>query len=131
MNWWKIPTCVLHRKLDHQNIVELFGVSYRLGSQSKKFLQIYMEYCDGSLEHIVYRKRDPPPCFKFKDVSECKESWEFYLKMMCGVCKGLIHVHYMGFVHRDLKLANILVRLNLLFGILVSLKPLLYLLYMF
>ncbi|XP_063422214.1 uncharacterized protein LOC134706836 [Mytilus trossulus] len=98
------------RKLYHPNIVELFGVSYRLGSQSKKFLQIYMEYCDGSLEHIVYRKRDPPPCFKFKDVSECKESWEFYLKMMCGVCKGLIHVHYMGFVHRDLKLANILVK---------------------
>ncbi|CAC5382694.1 unnamed protein product [Mytilus coruscus] len=98
------------RKLHHPNIVMLYGVTYKFGTQSKKFLQIYMEYCDDSLEEIVQIKRDPPPCHKFKDISLCKESWEFYIKMACGICRGLVHIHSMGFVHRNLQLATVLVK---------------------
>ena len=97
------------RKLRHPNIVRFLGISYSTDDQTKKFLQIIMEYCDDNLENIVFKKTDPVPCYMFKDISLCKNSWQFYLSMMCGICNGLLHIHKLGIVHRDLKLANILV----------------------
>lgn len=68
-----------------------------------------MEYCEDTLEDVVMKKRQPPPCSRFKNISECSASWEFFVTMMCDVCRGLEHIHSREMVHRDLKLANILV----------------------
>jgi hypothetical protein len=46
---------------------------------------------DDSLDNIVFNKKSPPPCCLFKEINECKESWNFYLHMMCGVLRGLVH----------------------------------------
>lgn len=84
-------------------------VGVKHNAQNKRFLQIFMEYCEDTLEDVVMKKRQPPPCSRFKNISECSASWEFFVTMMCDVCRGLEHIHSREMVHRDLKLANILV----------------------
>ncbi|XP_052092249.1 uncharacterized protein LOC127728682 [Mytilus californianus] len=98
------------RKLTHPNIVRLYGVGIKHSTQNKRFLQIFMEYCEDTLEDVVMKKREPPPCFRFRNISECTASWEFYVMIMCDVCQGLEHIHSREMVHRDLKLANILIK---------------------
>ncbi|XP_063422764.1 uncharacterized protein LOC134707154 [Mytilus trossulus] len=98
------------RKLTHPNIVKLYGVGIKHNAQNKRFLQIFMEYCDDTLEDVVMKKKKPPPCSRFKNISECSASWEFFVTMMCDVCRGLEHIHSREMVHRDLKLANILIK---------------------
>ena len=91
-------------------MVELYGISYNIDCDGMKHLQIFMEYCTESLEELVMSKNRPwEPCYKFKSLDKCGRSLEFYIKMMCDVCQGLSYIHKEGFVHRDLKLSNILV----------------------
>lgn len=68
-----------------------------------------MEYCDDSLFNIVMKKQTPRACGSFEKVADCRDSWTFVISIMEGVCSALDYVHRAGFVHRDLKLDNILV----------------------
>lgn len=49
--------------------------------------------------------------FKEKDrsVPEFVEAWELFTKMLEDILNGMVYLHDKGFVHRDLKLTNILV----------------------
>ncbi|CAC5411329.1 unnamed protein product [Mytilus coruscus] len=98
------------RKLTHPNIVKLYGVGIKYSTQKKTFLQIFMEYCEDTLKDVVMKKREPLPCSRFRNISECISSWEFYVNIMCDVCQGLDHIHSREMVHKDLKLANILIK---------------------
>lgn len=86
----------------------MYGISLKK-SEGKRFLQIYMEYCEDSLFNIVMKKKRPTPCCEFKLFADGKDSWSFVTGIMDGLCSALHHVHSNGFVHRDLKLENIMV----------------------
>lgn len=71
-----------------------------------------MELCEESLYSIVYRKRTPIPCGSIQHLKDCKDSWQFVKNIIEGICAGLDHIHNKGFVHRDLRIENIMVCLN-------------------
>ena len=105
-----ITAFLYFRRLRHPNMVELYGISYKIDCDGMKHLKIFMEYCTDSLEKLVMSKNRPcEPCYKFKSLDKCGRSLDFYIKMMSDVCQGLSYIHKEGFVHRDLKLSNILV----------------------
>ncbi|CAC5365948.1 unnamed protein product [Mytilus coruscus] len=79
-------------------------------SLGDKFLQIYMEYCEDSLYSIVMKKQTPKACSDFETLPDCNDSWTFITTIMEGLCSALEYVHRAGFVHRNLKLENILVK---------------------
>lgn len=83
-----------------------------------------MEVCDCSLADVILcdrhimemcqcnsNRRKTCHMFKEKDrsVPEFVEAWELFTKMLEDILNGLVYLHDKGFVHRDLKLTNILV----------------------
>ncbi|CAG2254643.1 unnamed protein product [Mytilus edulis] len=108
-----LSEALILRKLnnEHQNILKMYGISL-LKCEGKTFLQIFMEHCDDSLHDIVMKKRNPVPCGNLNRFPDCKESWSFVESIMKGLCSAFEYMHGAGFVHRDLKLANIMVKEN-------------------
>lgn len=86
----------------------MYGISL-VKRQDNSFLQIYIEFCEDSLYNIVMKKQTPVPCANFIRLADCPESWTFVTRIVEGVCLALDYIHGAGFIHRDLKLANILV----------------------
>lgn len=88
----------------------MYGISLTK-CDGRTFLQIFLELCEDSLHNIVMKKQKPIPCGNFKRFSDCKSSWSFVKRIMEGICSAIEYMHGLGFVHRDLKLENILVSL--------------------
>ncbi|KAK3108483.1 hypothetical protein FSP39_008913 [Pinctada imbricata] len=121
-------TEVKHLKnLNHENIVKCYGVCFQKDDFGNKFLCILMEICEETLENLVIcpkamDKSDPCDCHvtrklpcchhNTRDTKAFKESWDFFYSMTVGMFKGLEFVHKIGYVHRDLKLSNVLVKNN-------------------
>ena len=83
------------KKLRHKNIIQLYEIL-----ESKHYLYIAMEYCEGRelFDYIVKRKK----------LSE-KEACKFFQQLINGV----EYLHKQGIIHRDLKPENILLDNNL------------------
>jgi len=78
------------RKLNHPNIVRLFGFG-----QQDDLLYFAMEYVDGSsLEEELLRGR--------------RFDWREVACIGIEVCRALRHAHDRGVIHRDIKPANLL-----------------------
>lgn len=100
------------RRLPHINIVEFYGVSYKCDKEGTKYLQIFMELCDMSLDNIILNdaNRTWEPCCMFENLEKCQEAFDFFNKIVSEISTGLSCIHNKGFVHRDLKLCNILIK---------------------
>eukprot|EP00055_Hartaetosiga_balthica_P016127 m.100249 g.100249 ORF g.100249 m.100249 type:complete len:678 (+) comp9042_c1_seq1:209-2242(+) len=79
----------LLQKLDHQNIIKLKGVC-----MTDPVFGVVMEYCPNSLYEIIRGHQLPP---------------EWIVEWGAQIADGMLYLHKMGIVHRDLKSANILV----------------------
>ncbi|XP_056006855.1 uncharacterized protein LOC130050671 [Ostrea edulis] len=116
------------RQFQHQNIVFCYGVSIDRNQHGSSHLNVLMELCDCSLEDLILCYKHPmklckcntdrrKTCHLFKESErksqEFLDSWMFFLNMLKGVLNGLVFLHDSGFVHRDLKLTNVLVKDNI------------------
>lgn len=93
--------------------MKFIGLSFRK-DQEQKSLQICMELCRECLHSIVYRKRSPIPCGSIPHLPDCKDSWEFLSEIVRGICSGLQHIHWNGFVHCDLRIESMITKIWLL-----------------
>jgi serine/threonine-protein kinase len=77
------------RRLDHPNIVKIFGAGEREGQPF-----IVLEFVPGTDLDGLIQAREPL-------------SLEWKLDLLRQLCEGLHHAHRQGIIHRDVKPANI------------------------
>ncbi|XP_060601486.1 dual serine/threonine and tyrosine protein kinase-like [Ruditapes philippinarum] len=69
---------------------------------------LVQELCDQSLESLVFGTKDKQ-CGSFSNALRRGETHEFFFNMCSSICEGLCYMHSIGYLHRDLKLSNVLV----------------------
>jgi serine/threonine protein kinase len=79
-------------RLEHTNIVQV----YDFGSHNECFY-IAMELVEGTDAEKVVKKHGPLPA-------------EIAAMVFCGIANGLYQAHQNGIIHRDVKLANIILK---------------------
>lgn len=123
---FKMTKLITFRKLQNPNIIRCHGIFIEETRHSTDYLSIFMEVCNCSLvdvflcdNHLTtdckcnpYRRKTCH-CFGENDRygPEYKESFQFFTKISTDILNGLAFLHDQDFVHRNLKLSNILVSL--------------------
>ncbi|KAL0363468.1 UNVERIFIED_CONTAM: putative serine/threonine-protein kinase SIS8 [Sesamum calycinum] len=81
-------------RIRHPNVILFLGAC-----TTPPRLSIVTEYMEmGSLYYLIHASG-----------LKKKLSWQRRIKMLCDICRGLLSIHRMNIVHRDLKSANCLV----------------------
>ena len=81
-------------------IVQLLGASWRIPSD----LQMVLEWMDrGDLRYVLYKTAPSTP-----NEASTSFSWDEKIECMLSIVEGLVYLHSMNILHRDLKSRNIL-----------------------
>ncbi|CAC5365945.1 unnamed protein product [Mytilus coruscus] len=101
---------ILERKITEKQIYTQMEPFMKNMNDKIRLKITKLEHCDDSLYYIVMVKRKPTACGSFQTLKDCKTSWTFVLGIMEGLCLALDYIHNKGFVHRDVNLANVMVK---------------------
>ncbi|CAH1261587.1 NEK11 [Branchiostoma lanceolatum] len=96
------------RKLTGDHIVEYYGTAYRREEGGLR-LGLVMELCEGTLEDRVVGQREHNPTWWGHDPTMKREAFRYIQDKAIQLCEGLRTIHDAGYIHRDLKLINVLV----------------------
>ena len=91
------------RNLQHPNIVQYYGSVFRATSDKQVQPCIVMELCQTSLKSHIFD--NPEQNVPSRSVRATSKTIDWLEEIACA----LKHIHQKGYVHRDLKLNNILV----------------------
>ncbi|OWF42780.1 tyrosine-protein kinase Fer-like [Mizuhopecten yessoensis] len=99
------------RDLKHPNVVRYYGAVLRMdgsGKHSKVYWMMVLEYCTETLKSLFIdgEYANPGKCPVYSEQVEAIEKMSSYFVQ---ICDGVSYFHQKGFVHRDLKLENILI----------------------
>ncbi|KAK3592500.1 hypothetical protein CHS0354_026621 [Potamilus streckersoni] len=102
------------RTLKHDNIIKYYGATYKpKGDRTKaqsNWIMI-MEVCEMTLKEVFLNGEEDVNPGKFEsESSQQVNAMKQMSKYAVQMCSGLGYLHEKGFVHRDLKLENVLVR---------------------
>ncbi|XP_019630607.1 PREDICTED: LOW QUALITY PROTEIN: U-box domain-containing protein 34-like [Branchiostoma belcheri] len=96
------------RKLRGEHIVEYYGTACRREGGGLR-LGLVMELCEGTLEDRVVGQREHNPTWWEHDRIRKREAFRYIQDKSVQLCEGLRTIHDAGYIHRDLKLINVLV----------------------
>ncbi|KAL3853546.1 hypothetical protein ACJMK2_017081 [Sinanodonta woodiana] len=103
------------RDLDHQHIVKYYGATFKYRNiRQRKDLQwiMVLETCKDTLKNVFIGPEVENPGKVSNDSGHQMRAMKFMASYAIQICKGLKYLHDKGFVHRDVKLENILVLIN-------------------
>ncbi|CAD8162256.1 unnamed protein product [Paramecium pentaurelia] len=86
----------IQSKLQHPNIVKMFGQSY-----DQQYIYMMLEFCNNG-ELFQHQYKQPNKRFNEKEASN----------FIMQILSAIQYMHNQGFMHRDLKTENILLSLN-------------------
>ncbi|KAL3851674.1 hypothetical protein ACJMK2_015401 [Sinanodonta woodiana] len=102
------------RTLKHDNIIKYYGATYNPKSGRTKVQSnwiMIMEVCEMKLKEVFLNGEEDINPGKFENESSGQmNAMRKMSKYAVQLCSGLGYLHRKGFVHRDLKLENVLVR---------------------
>ncbi|XP_035663931.1 uncharacterized protein LOC118407559 [Branchiostoma floridae] len=96
------------RKLQGEHIVEYYGTACRKERHGLK-LGLVMELCDGTLESRIIGHTEHNPSRWGHDPVMKQRAFNYIKDKAIKLCEGLRTIHDAGYIHRDLKLSNVLV----------------------
>ena len=96
--------CSYIRILKHPHIVQFYGIYLDMSSPMSTRIIFVMEKCKGNLRNHIFRELESTP-----GRSENATNVEKVCHWAKQIIDGLVHIHELEVVHRDLKLENILV----------------------
>ncbi|KAI8483285.1 hypothetical protein Bbelb_390260 [Branchiostoma belcheri] len=94
------------RKLDHENLVRFYGTSYWAHHEKVIFV---MELCQDNLKEFLINKPKRNPGRQGKNPSARQAAFACVHPLTLQLASALCYIHSKDFVHRDLKLENILI----------------------
>ncbi|XP_078662985.1 uncharacterized protein LOC144906514 [Branchiostoma floridae x Branchiostoma belcheri] len=94
------------RKLKGEHIVKYYGTAYRREEDGLR-LGLVMELCDGTLADTIIGNRNP--AWWGGNPEKQAAAFSYTQNLAVQLCEGLKYIHDAGYIHRDLKLSNILV----------------------
>ncbi|XP_078664264.1 uncharacterized protein LOC144907273 [Branchiostoma floridae x Branchiostoma belcheri] len=95
-------------KLTGDHIVKYYGTAYRREGGGLR-LGLVMELCEGTLADRIIGNRDLNPAWWGSNPVKQAAAFSYTQNLAVQLCEGLKHIHDAGYIHRDLKLINILV----------------------
>ena len=95
--------------LHHDNIVEFYGhVHVLLNDEGKPMVHFIMELCKEDLEKHFIQKG--PENDRNPDRAACFDSsYQYFLNIAMQIFNGLSYIHSENLIHKDIKLANIMI----------------------
>ncbi|XP_078583768.1 uncharacterized protein LOC144866282 [Branchiostoma floridae x Branchiostoma japonicum] len=98
------------RKLKGQHVVDCFGTYQGENKgEGNPCLGLVMEYCPKTLDEEMFGERENSPAWWGADSEKRAAAFSYTKDKAVQLCEGLKYIHDAGYMHRDLKLANVLV----------------------
>ncbi|XP_078663766.1 uncharacterized protein LOC144906914 [Branchiostoma floridae x Branchiostoma belcheri] len=98
------------RKLKGRHIVKCYGTYQgETDANGTQCLGLVMEYCPKTLDTEMFEKRENSPAWWGSDPEKQAAAFSYTQNLAVQLCEGLKHIHDAGYMHRDLKLINVLV----------------------
>ncbi|XP_019646383.1 PREDICTED: dual serine/threonine and tyrosine protein kinase-like [Branchiostoma belcheri] len=96
------------RRLTGDHIVEYYGTAFKRIKAGLR-LGLVMELCDGTLESRIIGQKNRNPAWWGSYPEKQAAAFSYTKDKAIQLCEGLKQIHDAGYIHRDLKLTNILV----------------------
>ncbi|XP_078672960.1 uncharacterized protein LOC144912063 [Branchiostoma floridae x Branchiostoma belcheri] len=97
------------RKLRHKNIVEFLGSALQMAPNGSARFVMVLELCKSTLREVFFKNPQNCPGKQKRYSAEQGTALNYASKMAAQLADGLRYIHGCGYVHRDLKLENVLV----------------------